>query len=93
MDPYQIILSPVMTEKAFGVRGEKKYVFKVHKKATKIDVKSAVAKLFKVKVVDVNTVNVKGKSRNLGYKVGRTPSYKKAYVTVAADQKIEELEV
>lgn len=93
MDPYKIVLEPVMTEKAFGARGEKRYVFKVHKDATKIDVKSAVSKLFKVKVLDVNTVNVKGKTRNLGYKVGRTNSYKKAYVTVAADQKIEELEV
>ena len=93
MDPYQIILEPVVTEKAFGASGEKKYVFKVHKDATKVDVRSAVAKIFKVKVIDVNTVNVKGKTRMLGNKVGRTSSYKKAYVTISKDQKIEELEV
>lgn len=93
MDQYQIILEPIVTEKAFNARQEQKYVFKVHNKATKVDVRSAVEKLFKVKVKSVNTVKNKGKTRAVGYKLGRTASYKKAYVTLVTGQKIEELEV
>ena len=93
MDPYQVILAPVMTEKSMGKRGERKYVFKVNPRSTKVDIKNAVSKIFKVKALTVNTVKVKGKSRALGYKIGRTPSYKKAYVMIAEGQKIEELEV
>jgi len=93
MDPYQIIIEPIITEKALMSRGEKKYVFKVHQGATKVDIKSAIYKLFKVKPIAVNTVKVKGKSKRLGYKPGHTPSYKKAYVVLAEGQKIEELEV
>ena len=93
MDAYQIILAPVVTEKAFGAKDERKYVFRVHPKATKVDIRAAVSKMFKVKVQAVNTVKVRGKRRAVGYKVWRTPSYKKAYVTLAPDQKIEELEV
>ncbi|MBI5701859.1 50S ribosomal protein L23 [Candidatus Saganbacteria bacterium] len=93
MDPYQIILEPIVTEKAFTARGERKYVFKVHNSATKIDIRHAVNKIFKVKAQAVNTVRVRSKTRSVGYKIGQTPSYKKAYVTVADGQKIEELEV
>ena len=82
MDPYQIIIEPIITEKAL-----------MHQGATKVDIKSAIYKLFKVKPIAVNTVKVKGKSKRLGYKPGHTPSYKKAYVVLAEGQKIEELEV
>lgn len=92
MDAYQIILAPIVTEKAFGVKAQRKYVFRVHPDATKIDIRSAVTKLFKVKVQAVNTVKIKGKRRAVGNKSGRTASYKKAYVTLLPDQKIEELE-
>jgi len=78
MDPAQTIIEPIITEKAILVKTEGRYVFRVHPKATKIDIKRAVEKLFKVSVKDVNTV---------------TTSYKKAYVTLKKDQKIEELEV
>lgn len=93
MDPYQIILEPIITEKAMNARGQRKYVFKVHQYATKVDIKSAINKLFKIKPIDVNTVKVKGKSRVLGYKIGKTSSYKKAYVVLPEGKKIEELEV
>ncbi len=92
MDPYKAVIEPIVTEKAFTVRGERKYAFRVHPDATKVDIKSAISKLFKVKATDVNTVSVKGKKRIMGYKIGKTSSYKKAYVTVAPGQKIEELE-
>ncbi len=93
MDPYKAIIEPIVTEKAFGARGERRYVFRVHPDATKIDIKAAINVLFKVKPIDVNTICVKGKRRMMGYKVGKTRSYKKAYVTLSKDQKIEELEV
>ncbi|HTY12945.1 MAG TPA: 50S ribosomal protein L23 [Candidatus Omnitrophota bacterium] len=93
MEPAQIILEPMITEKAISAKAEGRYVFKVHPASTKIDVRRAVEKLFKVKVADVNTVSNHGKARMMGWKSGRTPSFKKAYVTLKTGQKIEELEV
>jgi large subunit ribosomal protein L23 len=93
VDSAQIILEPIITEKAITAKKENRYLFRVHPKANKIEIKRAVEALFKVSVQAVNTVAVKGKSRMLGFKPGNMPSYKKAYVTVKAGQKIEELEV
>jgi len=93
VDPAQMILEPIITEKAISAKAENRYVFKVHPRATKIDIKRAIEKLFKVSVKDVNTISSKGKQRMTGLKIGHTPSYKKAYVTLKKDQKIEELEV
>lgn len=93
MDAYQVIFEPLVTEKALSGRGERKYAFFVHPDATKVDIKNAISKLFKVKAVAVNTVKNKGKTRAIGNRTGRTPSYKKAYVTIAENQKIEELEI
>lgn len=93
MDSHQIILDPVFTEKAMGSRAQSQYVFKVHPQATKIDIRRAVEKLFKVKVRDVNTVYIRPKKRWYKGKVGRTNSGKKAYIKLVEGQKIEELEV
>ena len=93
MYPEQIIIEPLVTEKAVGVKALSRYVFKVHLNATKIDVGQAVEKLFKVKVVAVNTCKVRPKRRIMGGSIGRTSRWKKAYVSLAAGQKIEELEV
>lgn len=92
MENHQIIFNPIITEKAMTSRGERKYVFLVHPRATKIAVRNAVSKMFKVKVSDVNTIMHRGKTKVHGYKVGRTPATKKAYVTLVEGQKIEELE-
>ncbi len=92
MEAEQIIIEPLVTEKSVSERAASRYVFKVHPKATKIAVKLAVAKLFKVKVVDVNTCRVRPKLRMTGRGIGRTTGWKKAYVTLAAGQKITELE-
>ncbi len=92
MYPEQIILEPVISEKAVGERALSRYVFKVHPEATKIAVTQAVEQLFKVKVKAVNTINVKPKRRIVGRSIGRTAKVKKAYVTLEAGQKIEELE-
>ena len=77
-----IILAPVVTEKSSSEIQEGKYTFKVNKKATKIDIKRAVEKLFEVKVLDVNTVTVKGKEKRVGRNVGKTSDWKKAIVTI-----------
>lgn len=77
-----IILAPVVTERSSADMQEGKYTFKVAKKATKVDIKNAVEKLFEVKVLNVNTVTVKGKEKRVGVHQGRTSDWKKAIVTI-----------
>ena len=77
-----IIIAPVVTEKSSDGIAEGKYTFKVNKKATKIDIKRAVEKLFEVKVLNVNTMTVKGKEKRVGRNVGKTSDWKKAIVTI-----------
>ena len=62
----EIILAPVVTEKSNDELQAGKYTFKVNKKATKIEIKNAVEKLFEVKVLKVNTMTVKGKEKRVG---------------------------
>ena len=78
----EIILAPIITEKSNDGLQEGKYTFKVNKKATKIDIKNAVEKLFEVKVLKVNVMNVNGKKKRVRYKIGKTPDWKKAIVTI-----------
>jgi large subunit ribosomal protein L23 len=92
MQPEQIIIGPVVTEKAVGQRLASRYVFKVHLDATKTSIAQAVSRLFKVRVRAVNTSQVRSKRRILGRSIGRTAQWKKAYVTLEQGQKIEELE-
>ena len=77
-----IIIAPIVTEKSNDGLQEGKYTFKVNKKATKIDIKNAVEKLFEVKVLSVNTMTVKGKEKRVGKNVGKTSDWKKAIVTI-----------
>ena len=77
-----IIIAPVVTEKSSDGIQEGKYTFKVNKKATKVDIKNAVEKLFEVKVLKVNTMNVSGKEKRMGRYVGKTSDWKKAIVTI-----------
>ena len=78
----EIIIAPVVTEKSSADMQEGKYTFKVAKKATKVDIKNAVEKLFEVKVLKVNTMTVKGKEKRVGVHQGRTSDWKKAIVTI-----------
>jgi large subunit ribosomal protein L23 len=93
MDFRQVIVAPIITEKAVGNKVLSRYVFKVLPQATKKDICIAVESMFKVKVTAVNTLKVRAKNRRRGYQVGKTSRWKKAYVTLSAGQKIEELEV
>ena len=82
MKPEEIIIAPVVTEKSNDELQEGKYTFKVNKKATKVEIAKAVEKLFEVKVLKVNTMNVNGKEKRVGYHVGKTSDWKKAIVTI-----------
>ncbi len=83
-----IIIAPVVTEKTYSGMENGTYSFRVHPTATKADVHNAIEEIFKVRVVKVNTMNVRGKRRRMGLHVGRTRSWKKAVVTLAPGQKI-----
>ena len=82
MRPEEIIIAPVITEKSNDQMQMGKYTFEVNKKATKVEIAKAVEKLFNVKVLRVNTINVNGKNKRVGYHVGKTSDWKKAIVTI-----------
>ena len=77
-----VLIEPILSEKATLLREENKYTFKVDPASTKIQIKEAVRRLFNVKVVDCTTINVKGKTKRLRGKPGKTASWKKAIVKV-----------
>ena len=85
----EIIKAPVITEKSQAAQAEGKYTFKVDPKATKLEIKAAVEKIFNVKVTDVRTMNVKPKKRRVGRYTGLTKRTKKAIVTLAEGQTID----
>ena len=89
-DPHDIIVRPVLTEKAYEGIEEKRYIFEVPVTATKTEIKMAVEAVFAddgVKVDKVNTVRTLGKIKRQGLHAGRTPEVKKAYVTLKKDSK------
>ena len=87
MSEHDIIIKPIITEKTMGGMPNKKYTFKVDKRAGKIEIKKAIEEIFKVKVSSVNTLNVRGRFRRHGRYQGYTPSWKKAYVTLTENSK------
>ena len=89
MDHTQILLRPVVTEKATFLRdGANQVAFFVHPDANKIEIKKAVEEIFGVKVASVNTLNVMAKAKRMGAgRPGTTRAWKKAYVTLTADSK------
>ena len=87
---FQILLGPHVSEKAAIVaEGNNQYVFKVTLDATKDEIKASVEQLFKVKVEDVQTLRVKGKSKRNRYGWSTKPSWKKAYVRLQQGQDID----
>jgi large subunit ribosomal protein L23 len=83
-----ILLEPVLSEKANQMREEGKYVFKVDPKANKIQIKEAVSKLFNVHPISCNVMVVGGKPKRLRQSKGYTSSWKKAIVRLPKDEKI-----
>jgi large subunit ribosomal protein L23 len=89
LEPYQIVLRPLVTEKGFH-KAERvnSYAFEVATRADKQDIRRAVEQLFDVKVVRVNTQNRKGKPRRTKNRVGQTKVWKKAIVTLDPEDRI-----
>jgi len=86
---YQTILSPVVTEKATNIGERNQLVFRVALEATKPEIKQAVEGLFGVKVVSVNTLIAKGKTKRFRGRKGQRSDVKKAYVELAQGQSID----
>ena len=86
----KIIRRPLVTEKSTRQKDEnRQYVFEVDGNANKIEIQSAVERLFKVKVLEVRTCNVLGKVKRLGRKFGKRADWKKAVVTLKEGDRIE----
>ena len=82
MDPTQVIIRPVVSEKSFVLAEAGKYTFRVHDKAHKTQIRQAIELLFDVKVLEVRTASVKSKPKRRGHTSGRTRAWKKAIVQV-----------
>lgn len=87
ISPHDIIIKPIITEDSMDKMEDNKYSFKVAVDANKSEIKKAVEAIFDVKVVKVNTMNMKGKKKRVGQHVGRTSDWKKAIVTLTEDSK------
>ncbi len=87
---HQVIRRPLITEKSTHQKEEThQYAFEVDRDANKIEIQSAVERLFKVRVLQVRTSNVLGKVKRLGRKSGRRPDWKKAIVTLREGDRID----
>jgi large subunit ribosomal protein L23 len=86
---FDIVRSPVITEKATNVSEHNQVIFRVPLTATKREVKAAVEGLFKVKVTAVNTIRVQGKLKRFRGRVGWRSDYKKAIVTLGEGQRVD----
>mgnify|MGYP001567837200 FL=1 len=89
-DTQRVIRRPMVTEKSTRQKEEsRQYVFEVNRDANKIEIQSAVERLFKVKVLQVRTSNVLGKVKRLGRRYGKRPDWKKAIVTLKEGDRID----
>ncbi len=89
LDPREVLLAPVVSEKSYSLIGENKYSFRVHDKAHKTQVRQAVEQLFEVGVENVNIVKVQPKPKRRGVHRGRKPGWKKAIVQLREGDRIE----
>ena len=83
------IISPTVTEKATSLSEHNKVVFKVSNKTTKKYIKKSIEKIFKVNVIKINTINIKGKTKLVRNKKSYKSGYKKAIVTLKKGQSID----
>lgn len=89
MDPRNVIVRPVISEKSYALMAEGKYTFRVHDRAHKTQIARAVEEIFDVKVEAVRTAKVRSKPKRRGLHRGRTRSWKKAIVQLAPGERIE----
>ena len=88
MDPTQVIIRPVVSEKSYVLAANDRYTFRVHPDAHKTQIRQAVESLFDVNVLGVRTMSVKSKPKRRGQTAGRTRQWKKAIVQVQPGQTI-----
>ena len=89
-DPNEIIVRPILTEKMTTLKEvHNQYAFEVSRPANKIEIKKAVEQRFNVSVIDVRTINVRGKKRRMGRFEGMRSQWKKAIVTLQTDDVID----
>ncbi len=94
MNIYDVIQKPLVTEKTtLQKEGQGTIAFQVHRDANKLEIKNAVEALFKVEVIEVNTVNVAGKVKRFGRNIGKRSNWKKAYVTLKEGSSVDFFEV
>jgi large subunit ribosomal protein L23 len=89
LDPREVLISPVVSEKSYSLIEDNKYSFRVHPKAHKTQIRQAVEQLFDVKVEGVNIVKVQAKPKRRGFHRGKKPGWKKAIVQLRAGDSIE----
>ena len=90
LSPLDIVLRPLITEKATRLGAEHKYMFEVRRQANKVQIKEAIEKGFEVKVAAVNVMTMKGKPHRIrGNRIKHRPNWKKAVVTLAPGDKLE----
>jgi large subunit ribosomal protein L23 len=92
VNPHDLIIAPVLSEKAVNAIQHGKYAFFVHLGANRTEIKDAVETVFGVNVRKINLLHVLGKEKTLGRYRGRRPRRKKAIVTLEPGQRIQELE-
>ena len=81
-DPRDVILSPVVSEKSYGLIDQGKYTFEVDPRANKTEIKLAIEKIFQVEVATINTLNRQGKTRRTKFGIGRRKNTKRAIVSL-----------
>ena len=89
LDSHDVLLAPIISQKSYDDSEHGKYRFKVHRSATKGQIRAAVEEVFGKKVAKVNVSIQRGKKRRQGWKQGRTPDWKKAIVTLEGDEQLD----
>ena len=89
MNPADVLIAPVVSEKSYSGLADRKYTFKVHKNAHKTQIRQAIEELFDVHVERVNVIQVRSKPKRRGLTKGRKPGWKKAIVQIKAGESIE----
>ena len=89
MNPRQVIIRPIVSEKSYALLGANKYTFRVHDDAHKTQIRQAVEQIWDVRVLEVRTMSVKSKPKRRGTSFGRTREWKKAVVELHPEDTIE----
>jgi len=89
VNPRQVIIRPIVSEKSYALLGANKYTFRVHDDAHKTQIRQAVEQIWDVRVLEVRTMSVKSKPKRRGTSFGRTREWKKAVVQLHPEDSIE----